>query len=92
MIDVLSNVAGYLMWVCGLAMLLAFYRVMRGPTLPDRVVALDLLATAIVGLLGLAALRSGLTVLLDVAVLLALITFVGTVAWARYLETGGRDA
>ena len=92
MSPLLVNVSGILMLVCGAAMLLAFFRVVRGPSLPDRVVALDLLATAAVGVLGLAALRSGLVVLLDVAVVLALITFIGTVAFARYLEAGGRDA
>ena len=60
MSGLVTGVSNVLILICGIAMLLAFYRVLRGPSLPDRVVALDLLATAAVGVLGISALRSGL--------------------------------
>ena len=72
--------------VLALSMVLAFVRLVRGPSLADRVVALDLIAIAGVGLMAAAAMAYQLTVFLDVGTLLALIGFVGTAAFARYIE------
>jgi multicomponent Na+:H+ antiporter subunit F len=76
------------------AFLLAFLRMTRNPnrnhrimTL-DRVVALDLMATLSIGFMTLYAIETGNTLFLDVAMVLALIAFLGTVAFARYLEKG----
>lgn len=59
---------------------------MRGPSLPDRVVALDFMAVALVSFCGLLAIRTGVHALLDIAVVLALIGFLATVALARYAQ------
>jgi len=72
----------------GAALFLAFARLVRGPSLPDRVVALDLLSTVAVGFTSAFAVVSGQLVYLDVAIVLALIAFLGTVAFARYTEKG----
>ncbi len=69
-----------------LAMVLAFVRLARGPTLPDRVVALDLIGTLGMGMIAAYAMARDLPVLVDVAIVLALLSFLGTVAFARYLE------
>jgi multicomponent Na+:H+ antiporter subunit F len=69
-----------------LAIVLAFARLVRGPTLPDRVVAIDLLGVLSAGLLVVAASAMDQQALLDVAMVIALISFVGTVAYARYVE------
>ena len=68
------------------AALLAFVRLVRGPTLPDRVVAIDLLGVLIVGLIVVYTAASGATAFLDVAMVIALVSFLGTVAYARYIE------
>jgi multicomponent Na+:H+ antiporter subunit F len=73
-----------------LAVVLAFVRVLRGPSLPDRVVAFDLMTSVAVGIMAVYTLSTGETVYLDVAIVLALISFLGTVAFARYLEQRGR--
>jgi multicomponent Na+:H+ antiporter subunit F len=73
-----------------LAFLLALVRLVRGPSLPDRVVAVDLITTIGVALCGAQAVIYDKTVFLDVAIIMALITFVGTVAFARYIETRSR--
>ncbi len=73
------------------AMTLAFVRLVRGPTLPDRVVALDLFAVITTGFLVVYAIDSGQQVYLDVAIVMALITFLGTVAFAQYIERRARD-
>jgi multicomponent Na+:H+ antiporter subunit F len=69
-----------------LAAVLAFVRLVRGPTLPDRVIAIDLMGVLIVCLLVVVAASTAQQAFLDVAIVIALISFVGTVAYARYLE------
>ena len=75
----------------GGGIVLAFVRLVRGPTLPDRVVALDLMATLIIAISAAYAVATGQPAYLDAAIVLALITFLGTVAFAYYLHRrGGR--
>jgi multicomponent Na+:H+ antiporter subunit F len=69
-----------------LAAALAFIRVVRGPTLPDRVIAVDLIGVLMVCLLVVTAGATAQQAFLDVAIVVALISFVGTVAYARYIE------
>jgi len=65
---------------------MAFFRLAKGPSLPDRVVALDMMTVAIVAFCGLNAIRSGDAAFLDVALVLALVGFLATVALARFAE------
>lgn len=69
----------------GLTFVFAFIRMVHGPSLPDRVVALDLMSTSAMGVIGVYAISSGEPVFLDVAIILALVSFLGTVAFAYYL-------
>ncbi|MEO0999825.1 MAG: monovalent cation/H+ antiporter complex subunit F [Pseudomonadota bacterium] len=69
-----------------LSVVLGFVRLAMGPSLPDRVVALDLMTVAIVAFCGLAAISSGDRAFLDVAIVLALVGFLATVALARFAE------
>lgn len=69
-----------------LAVLLAVVRLALGPTLADRVVALDMLTVAIVAFCGLMAIRAEDAAFLDVALALALVGFLATVALARFAE------
>ena len=75
----------------GLALFLTFVRLVRGPTLPDRVVALDLMGVLAVGMIAAYTVATNQPVLLDPATVLALVGFLGTVAFAGYLERRGRD-
>jgi multicomponent Na+:H+ antiporter subunit F len=75
----------------GVALFLAFLRLVRGPTLPDRVVALDLITVLVVAIIVLYAIATDEHVLLDAAIVLALIAFLGTVAFARYIERRAQD-
>jgi multicomponent Na+:H+ antiporter subunit F len=70
------------------ALFLALIRLLRGPTLPDRVVALDLIALLSVGFIAIYDITTNDTVFLDVAIVLGLVAFLGTVAFARYIERG----
>jgi len=75
----------------GASVLLVIVRLGRGPDLANRVVALDLLSILGVGIASAAAVVSGDAVYLDVALILALVAFVSTVAFARYAERGGDE-
>lgn len=71
------------------AMLLAVARLLLGPSLPMRVVALDLMASLSVGFIATYAVVNDQQLFLDVALVVALISFLGTVAFAFYIEKGG---
>jgi multicomponent Na+:H+ antiporter subunit F len=74
-------------FICVVAsVVLAFIRLIKGPSLQDRVVALDFMTVAIVAFCGLAAIRYGTSAFLDVALVLALVGFLATVALARFAE------
>ena len=72
------------------SLFLAFIRLFRGPSLPDRVVALDLIAAIVVAIFAVYAIVVDQPVFIDAAIVLALIIFLGTVAFARYTERRGR--
>lgn len=72
--------------VLGLALVLTLFRTLEGPTLPDRIVGLDLLGTLGISVAAVVALAERDAVYLDVAIVLALLSFLGTVAFAAYLE------
>jgi multicomponent Na+:H+ antiporter subunit F len=70
------------------AILVAVVRLVRGPTLPDRVVAMDLIGILVVGLIIVLAASSGVHATLDAAIVIALVAFVATIAYATYVEKG----
>ncbi|HLA42990.1 MAG TPA: cation:proton antiporter [Aggregatilineales bacterium] len=72
--------------IIGLSVLMGFYRLLVGPSLPDRVVALDLMTTLGIGIIAFVAILTDQSVFLDVAVVLALTSFLGTIAFAYYIE------
>lgn len=70
----------------GLAICIGFVRLARGPSLADRVIALDMMTTAVITVCGLYAILSRAEAFLDIAVALALVSFLSVVALARYAE------
>ncbi|GAB6193856.1 K+/H+ antiporter subunit F [Desulfocastanea catecholica] len=70
------------------ALLLNFYRLLRGPTMPDRILALDTMYINTTALLVLFGIHLSLTVFFEAALLIALMGFVGTVALCKYLLRG----
>ena len=74
-----------------LAVVLAFVRLARGPSLADRVIAFDLLATLGIAILAAFAVATGQPAFLDVGLLLALVSFLGTVAFAHYMERSAKS-
>ena len=85
MLDTISQVT---LLTLGVALLVAFIRLVKGPTLPDRIVAMDLIGVLVVGLIVVLAASSGVRATLDAAIVIALVGFLGTVAYATYVERG----
>ncbi|MGY6412300.1 MAG: monovalent cation/H+ antiporter complex subunit F [Alkalilacustris sp.] len=80
----LSVYIGFVMVMA--ALVVGFVRLALGPSLADRVVALDMMTITIIVFCGLYAIYTGEPSFLDVAIVLALIGFLATVALARYAE------
>ena len=82
--------ANYLVNIYWALLLLCFvlilYRIQKGPSAPDRIVAVDILGTAVVGFCVLATVVTGRDFYLNVAIAWALLSFIGTVALSKYLE------
>ena len=72
-----------------LSCFLCLYRILRGPTAPDRIVAIDILGILIVGFCALLCIPTGRSWYIDIGIAWALQSFIGTLALSKYLE--GRD-
>lgn len=81
----------YMILLIGLAMMVAFLRLVIGPKLADRVVAFDTMGIMAISLLILLALRYKSALYLDVAFVFALIGFIGTIVFARFNILRGDD-
>lgn len=66
--------------------ILIFWRLLKGPSIADKVIALDLLITTGIGVIGIYSIIYNHSTLLDTALILALIAFLSTVALSYYLE------
>ncbi len=79
-------------WACwfalvalSLALLLTAVRLIRGPTLADRILALDLITVLGLGFIVVVAIQTGFHLYLDIAITLGLLGFLSTIAFSRYL-------
>lgn len=82
----LSFVVQVVVAILGIALLTAFVRLTRGPRLEDRVVSMDLISVLTVGIIVASTVGTGQRNLLDAASLIALVGFLGTIAYAWYLH------
>lgn len=85
MAEILYNSAAVIALV---AMLLAVFRMIKGPDVADRVVALDVMTIISISLIVFIASMARRIIYIDVAMVYALISFIGVIAIARYLERG----
>jgi len=77
--------------VLSIAMVLLFVRFLLGPSIADRVIALDLLITTGIGIISIYSIITNQPTFLDIAMILALIAFLGTVAFSYYLEKRNKN-
>ena len=81
-----SFLSYFIMPALSVSTLLVFYRFVKGPTAMDRVVALELLISIGIASMTVFSITSNNATFLDVAMILALIAFLGTVAYSYYVE------
>lgn len=84
----LNDAIGIAFVLIGTAQALTLYRLLRGPDTTDRILALDTLGINAIALLVLFGIRSASNAYFEVALLLALLGFVGTVALCKFLLRG----
>lgn len=71
-----------------LSMLAMIYRVIKGPSVSDRVVALDALGICLVAVIALVSIMLKSNAFLEVILLIGILAFIGTVAFSKYIEKG----
>ncbi|MDQ0319574.1 multicomponent Na+:H+ antiporter subunit F [Pararhizobium capsulatum DSM 1112] len=71
------------------SLLITTVRIIRGPTLPDRIVGLDMLVGIAIGMIAAIAIRTDVNLYVDIAIALGLVGFLATVAFARFVLAQG---
>lgn len=74
------------LFLLSLSVVLAFFRIFIGPSLPDRVVAVDVMSVIVICVIAVFAIIGNHAIYLDIVIALALISFLGTVAFAQFIE------
>ena len=82
---------GRVLYIIILACILCLYRVWKGPTGADRIVAIDILGIMIIGLCAILTISTGRSWYIDIGIAWALQSFISTLALSKYLEGRGFD-
>jgi multicomponent Na+:H+ antiporter subunit F len=77
--------------ILAISSFLCLYRIYQGPSISDRAVGVDIMGTLFVGITGIAALFYDLAYLMDLSISLALFSFIGSLALAKYLQKRSLD-
>jgi multicomponent K+:H+ antiporter subunit F len=85
---IISHVLPFAIGAFALALLLAAWRLLRGPDMPDRILALDTLYINSLALLVLAGLQYGTNLFFEVALVMSMLGFVSTVVLSKFLSHG----
>ncbi|RAZ67171.1 Na(+)/H(+) antiporter subunit F1 [Planococcus maitriensis] len=85
MIDIILTIA---LSLFVLAILLALYRIIRGPSMPDRVVALDMIGVNLISAVAVFSVLLKTHVFLEVILVVGILAFISTIALARFVERG----
>ncbi len=65
---------------------ICLYRVVRGPSIADRMVGIDILGILVVGVCAIFAIKTGRSFLIDISIAWIILSFIGTITLAKYLE------
>lgn len=85
MLDIVIRIA---LFFLALAMVALIYRVIKGPSMPDRIIALDAIGINLVAIIALISIELRTNAFLEIILLIGILAFIGTVAFAKYLEKG----
>lgn len=87
MMDLFANIAFVIL---AISLGLCFYRLSAGPTLPDRVVAIDTITTVLIAMIAVYCMKENSAIFYDAILVLSILGFVGTVSMAKFLARGGK--
>ncbi len=65
--------------------LICLYRIIRGPSIPDRMVGVDIFGILVVGICAIIAVQTGKSFILDIGIAWIILSFIGTLTLAKYL-------
>ena len=85
MIEVAANIVLFLM---SLSILICFYRAVKGPTLSDRILALDTIGINLIGMIGAIMILQRTIAYSEVVLVIAILAFIGSVALSKFIEGG----
>ncbi|GAA3064267.1 hypothetical protein GCM10010520_10270 [Rhizobium viscosum] len=86
---IVSTAAIAALGILCVVLLITVWRVVVGPSLPDRILALDMLTGIAIGFIAVVAVRTGFSLYIDIAIALGLVGFLATVAFARFVLSRG---
>ncbi|ASN04855.1 Na(+)/H(+) antiporter subunit F1 [Virgibacillus necropolis] len=72
----------------GVSIAIALFRIIFGPSLPDRVVALDMIGVHLISAIAIISLILGTKSFLEVILILGVLAFIGTIVFSKYIERG----
>ncbi|UCZ54450.1 Na(+)/H(+) antiporter subunit F1 [Bacillus shivajii] len=84
----LAIVSQVILIVMSLSILVCFFRVIKGPTMSDRIVALDTVGINLIGFIGVLMILQETIAYADVILVIAVLAFIGSVALAKFIEGG----
>jgi multicomponent Na+:H+ antiporter subunit F len=85
MLDIILVIA---LVVLSISILASLYRVFKGPSMPDRIVALDTIGINIIGAVALLSIMMRTQAFLEVILLIGILAFIGTIAFSKFIERG----
>lgn len=85
MFDLLLLIA---MGLLSLSIVIALFRIIKGPTLPDRILALDSISYSIIGIVAILSMRMDTRAYLETILLIGILAFLSTIALCKFLERG----
>lgn len=84
----LDNIMLLSMFLLTISIVIALYRVIRGPTLHDRILALDSIGYIVIGIVAVLSILLGSSAFLETILLIGILAFLSTIALSKYLERG----
>lgn len=85
MIDTLLTIA---LALFGLSIAIALYRIIRGPSIPDRVIAMDMIGVNLISAIAVISILLKTKAFLEVILILGILAFISTIALSKYIERG----
>lgn len=75
-------------FILSISILGATYRVIKGPSMPDRVIALDSIGICLIGIVAISSILIKSEIFFDVILLIGILAFIGTISFSKFLEKG----